>query len=160
MIDFVVLSTQFDSTEVTPIEASIPTIEVDAQDFFFERNSVSSLSEIAILTALGIVAIAGVANLIRSALCICKPNEVLILAGRQWKRKDGRQQGYRVIHGGRALRVPVVETIKRMDLTTMPVRVEVHNAYSKGGIPLNIQAIANIRISDDPTLFAMRSNDF
>jgi flotillin len=37
-----------------------------------------------------------------------------------------------------------------MDVTTMPVRVEVHKAYSKGGTPLNIQAIANVKISSDP----------
>jgi hypothetical protein len=34
--------------------------------------------------------------------------------------------------------------------TSLPVRVEVHKAYSKGGTPLNIQAIANVKISSDP----------
>jgi flotillin len=30
--------------------------------------------------------------------------------------------------------------------------VEVHDAYSKGGTPLNIQAIANVKISSDPSV--------
>ncbi|HBY76190.1 MAG TPA: flotillin, partial [Cyanobacteria bacterium UBA11148] len=57
-----------------------------------------------------------------------------------------------VISGGRAIRIPIIETVKRMDVTTMPVPVEVRNAYAKGGTPLNIQAIANVKISSDPTV--------
>ncbi len=82
-------------------------------------------------------------------LQICKPNEILILSGRKRRTKDGQQVGYRVIFGGRTLCIPIVETVKTMDLRTMPVRVEVKNAYSKGGTPLNIQAIANVKISND-----------
>lgn len=89
---------------------------------------------------------------LKSFLCICKPNEVLILSGRKWRNKDGQQVGYRVLVGGRAIRIPIVETVKRMDVTTMPVRVEVRNAYAKGGTPLNIQAIANVKISTDPAV--------
>ncbi|HEY9609555.1 flotillin family protein [Allocoleopsis sp.] len=89
---------------------------------------------------------------LKSFLCICKPNEVLILSGRKRRTKDGQEIGYRVLTGGRAIRIPIVETIKRMDVTTMPVRVEVKNAYAKGGTPLNIQAIANVKISTDPAV--------
>ncbi|KAB8332828.1 flotillin family protein [Scytonema tolypothrichoides VB-61278] len=87
---------------------------------------------------------------VKSFLCICKPNEVLVLSGRRWRTQDGQEVGYRVLLGGRAIRIPIVETVKRMDVTTMPVRVEVRNAYAKGGTPLNIQAIANVKISTDP----------
>jgi flotillin len=87
---------------------------------------------------------------LRSFLCICNPNEVLILSGRKHRNKQGQEVGYRVLCGGRAIRIPILETVKRMKVTTMPVRVEVRNAYSKGGIPLNIQAIANVKISSDP----------
>ncbi|PZD71411.1 hypothetical protein C1752_06375 [Acaryochloris thomasi RCC1774] len=87
---------------------------------------------------------------LKSFLVICKPSEVVILSGRKWRTPEGQRVGYRVITGGRAMRIPIVETVKRMDVTTMPVPVEVHNAYSKGGIPLHIQAIANIKISSNP----------
>lgn len=83
-------------------------------------------------------------------MCICKPNEVLVLSGRKHKTKTGRELGYRIIFGGRAIRNPLLETVKSMDLTVMPVPVEVKNAYSKGGIPLYIQAIANVKISGNP----------
>ncbi|NER26301.1 MAG: flotillin family protein, partial [Symploca sp. SIO1C4] len=52
----------------------------------------------------------------------------------------------------RTICIPILEQIKQMDLTTMPVPVEVHNAYAKGGTPLNIQAIANVKISSDPSI--------
>lgn len=89
---------------------------------------------------------------IKSFMCICKPNEVVILSGRKWKAEDGHEVGYRVLPGGRAVRIPVLETVKRMDVTTIPLRLEVRNAYAKGGTPLNIQAIANIKISSDPAV--------
>lgn len=100
--------------------------------------------------ALSLFSIILVLWLLKSFLCICKPNEILILSGRKRRTRDGQEVGYRVLAGGRAIRIPIVETTKRMDLTTMPVPVEVWNAYSKGGTPLNIQAIANVKISSDP----------
>ncbi len=89
---------------------------------------------------------------LKSFLCICKPNEVLVISGRKWKMADGQEVGYRVLAGGRAIRIPILETIERMSVTTMPVQVEIRNAYAKGGTPLDIQAIANIKISSDPNI--------
>ncbi len=83
-------------------------------------------------------------------LQIRKPNEILVLSGRKHKTNNGKTVGYRVISGGSTICVPFLEQVKRMDLTTMPVPVEVTNAYSKGGTPLNIQAVANVKISSDP----------
>ncbi|HEX6765027.1 MAG TPA: SPFH domain-containing protein, partial [Polyangiaceae bacterium] len=34
----------------------------------------------------------------------------------------------------------------------IPVQVEVENAYSRGGIPLQVHAIANVKVASDPTL--------
>ncbi|MBD3885301.1 flotillin family protein [Phormidium tenue FACHB-886] len=83
---------------------------------------------------------------------ICNPNEILILSGRKHRTKEGQEVGYRVIFGGRTIVIPILETVTRMDLTTMPVPVEVKNAYSKGGIPLHIQAIANVKVSSNPVV--------
>ncbi|MDB4379532.1 SPFH domain-containing protein [bacterium] len=60
-------------------------------------------------------------------------------------------KGYRVVaNGGWTFVKPVLETARRMDVTLLPVLVEVKNAYSNGGTPLNIQAIANVKVSTDP----------
>jgi flotillin len=37
--------------------------------------------------------------------------------------------------------------VSRIDLRTIPIDVMVHNAYSKGGIPLIVQGIANVKVS-------------
>lgn len=86
---------------------------------------------------------------IKSFLRICNPNEILIISGRKHRTKSGKEVGYQVKFGGRAIVIPIIETVKKMSLTTMPVPVEVTNAYSKGGTPLDIQAIANVKISSD-----------
>jgi len=117
-----------------------------------EKNGIEGLIYTSIPIALSIFGLIVFVWFIKSFLCICKPNEVLILSGRKRRTKDGQNVGYRVLTGGRAIRIPIVETVKRMDVTTMPVRVEVKNAYAKGGTPLNIQAIANVKISTDPAV--------
>ncbi|MGF1600764.1 MAG: flotillin family protein [Thermosynechococcaceae cyanobacterium] len=99
--------------------------------------------------ALTIFAVIAIIWFLKSFLRICNPNEILILSGRKQRNKDGQMVGYRVIFGGRVISVPIIETVKKMDVTTMPVPVEVKNAYSKGGTPLDIQAIANVKISSD-----------
>ncbi|MCA1994562.1 MAG: flotillin family protein [Coleofasciculus sp. S288] len=117
-----------------------------------ERNNLDGLLLTGLPIALSLFGVILFVWFLNSFLCICKPNEVLILSGRKRRTKDGQEVGYRVLAGGRAVRIPIVETVKRMDVTTMPVRVEVRNAYSKGGTPLNIQAIANVKISSDPSV--------
>ncbi|MGB3534630.1 MAG: SPFH domain-containing protein [Microcoleaceae cyanobacterium] len=101
------------------------------------------------LSIFGVIVIIGFLN---TFLQICKPNEILILSGRKHRTKEGLDVGYRVIFGGRTLCIPILETVKTMDLRTMPVPVEISNAYSQGGTPLNIQAIANVKISSNPDI--------
>lgn len=106
-----------------------------------------ALGAIGLIAVLGIIAIA---LIIKNILYVAQPNEVLIFAGRRRTVTDsaGQRQnrGYRVIRGGRAIRIPFFETVDRMDLTNMIIDVEVRNAYSKGGIPLTVQGIANIKV--------------
>ena len=108
----------------------------------------------AILALIGVVAVAFIALLlvIKNVLYVCQPNEVLIFSGRQRRTPDGKLYGYRIIRGGRAIRIPLFETVDRMDLTNMIIEVQVKNAYSKGGIPLNIQGVANIKVPGEEPL--------
>ena len=117
-----------------------------------ETNWVGTAFTIGVPIA-GVVLTGAVATwFMKAFLCICKPNEIVVLAGRKHKTSTGREVGYRVLTGGRAFRIPVLETVQRMDATTIPIRIEVRKAYAKGGTPLNIQAIANVKISTDPNL--------
>ena len=127
------------------IVAQIPATKV-------QKANTNSLIFTSLPIALGIFATILLVWFLNSCLCICKPNEVVVLSGRKRKTKSGQEIGYRVITGGRSIRIPILETIKRIDVRTMPVTVKVTNAYAKGGTPLNIQAIANVKISSNPTV--------
>ena len=87
--------------------------------------------------------------LLRQLYYICQPSEVLIFAGLGRTTGDGRKVGYRTVRGGSALRIPVLEEVMRLDLSNMIIELRVENAYSKGGIPLNVAGVANIKISGD-----------
>ena len=84
---------------------------------------------------------------------VCSPSEVLVFSGRKWKQADGRELGFRCVRGGRAMRMPFVEVVDRMSLTNMAIELSVQNAFSRGGVPLNVVAVANIKIpSEEPLL--------
>jgi len=97
---------------------------------------------IGVIAAFGLMAIV---ITIKNFLYVCQPSEVLIFSGRDNTTQHG-SIGYRVIKGGRAIRIPLFETVDRLDLTNMIIEITVKNAYSKGGIPLTVQGIANIKI--------------
>ncbi len=95
------------------------------------------------------VALIALLAVIRSQMYICRPNELFIFSGRSHTLQDGTRVGYRVVHGGWAFRIPYFETVERMDLTTIPIEIRVTNAYSRGNIPLDVSAIANVKVSSD-----------
>jgi len=101
----------------------------------------------AFITLIGILILAFVAIviLIKKMLYICQPNEVLIFSGSQ-QREGQRVVGYKSIKGGRKLKLPLVEVVDRMDLTNMAINVAVQGAFSNGGIPLNVEGVANVKI--------------
>jgi flotillin len=82
-------------------------------------------------------------------LFICGPHEILVFSGGSHRLPDGTQSSYKIIRGGRGFRLPLLEIVKRMDMRLFPVEVVVQNAYSKGGIPLTVRAIANVKLSSD-----------
>ena len=117
---------------------------------FIPSNRNQSEAVIGGVAALFILLVA--LNLIsRWMIRICRPNEMLVVTGSRSNQGQQGIKGYRVVaNGGWTFVKPILETARRMDVTLLPVLVEVKNAYSKGGTPLNIQAIANVKVSSDP----------
>src|SRR6185503_15777635 len=100
--------------------------------------------------SVGAVVLLGfIVAVVKGFLYICRPNEILIFSGRRHTLADGTSVGYKVVRQGWALRIPVLQSVSRMDMRLFMVEVAVGNAYSKGGIPLDVQAIANVKISGD-----------
>ena len=84
---------------------------------------------------------------IKANLRICHPNEILVFSGKKRKLKDGTVVGYRYIKGGRGLKIPIVESVTRLPLNTIPIELELAGALTNGIIPINIQAMANVKIA-------------
>ena len=95
---------------------------------------------------IGALAIMAIIIFIKTNLKICEPNEVMIFSGRKYRDKE-KIKGYRVIRGGRALKIPFVETVSRMSLNAMPIEMDVNGALTKAVIPVNLKAMANIKIA-------------
>ena len=91
--------------------------------------------------------------MIKNFYYICQPSEILIFAGPKTKDHNGKTLGYRLVKGGSSIKMPLIEKTFRMDLTNMIIELKVTNAYSKGGIPLNVEGVANIKIAgEEPTI--------
>jgi flotillin len=71
----------------------------------------------------------------------------LVFSGRKRKLKDGSEVGYRVIKGGRGFKIPIIESVTRLPLTIIPIDIELSGALTNGLIPVNIEAMANIKIA-------------
>jgi flotillin len=112
----------------------------------------AALATVGVLFAFGIFF-----GIVSSILYICRPNEVLIVSGRKSVLPNGQVRGFTPRFGGRVLKWPVIEQVQRLDLTTLDVEIQISNAYSKGGIPLNVHAVANVKISDDEQVFGNAS---
>ncbi len=105
----------------------------------------------ALLIILGIAAFATL-GVVKNILYVCEPSEVLIFSGRSRQRSDGKIVGYRFVKGGRATRVPLLETVDRMDLTNMIIELHVKGAYCRNGIPLTVHGVANIKVPGEEPL--------
>ncbi len=97
--------------------------------------------------AIGLLMLIGI---LKRFLYICRPHEILIFSGRKRTLADGSTVGFRVVFGGLAFRWPILEKVERMDLRTISIDFRTMNAYSRGGIPLDVHVIANVKISNDP----------
>lgn len=84
---------------------------------------------------------------VKSFLVIGRPNQLLVFSGRKHRTEEGHEVGWRYIAGGRSIRWPIVERVDRMDLTTMAIDIKIRGAYAKGNIPVNVDAVANAKVS-------------
>lgn len=90
--------------------------------------------------------------ILKNFLVVGKPNEVLVFSGRKIALADGTMVGFRIIRGGRSFRVPLLEKVDSMDMTVMPIDIKIRGAYAKGNIPINVDAVANVKLTNDDQL--------
>lgn len=89
------------------------------------------------------------------------PNSCAVIFGRKRSivERDAlgaeikKKIGFRTVCGGATFIWPIVEKVEYMDLTVMNIPVSTMGAITKYGVPLTVEAIANVKIgSDDVSL--------
>lgn len=79
------------------------------------------------------------------------PNMVAVLSGRKRRLADGRVVGYRMVKGGAALRIPLLEKVEYLSLNVLTIPLEIKRAYTVKGVPVSVKAVANVKVRSDDT---------
>jgi flotillin len=87
---------------------------------------------------------------IKNLIVIVPPNIAAVITGRKRIADEGGTVGYRTVMGGRTMRIPIIEQVNWLSLSTIPLELSVEDAFSKGNIPLTVKAIANVKIASNP----------
>jgi flotillin len=81
------------------------------------------------------------------------PSQVAIFYGRKHtlvdENGDRTNVGFRVVRGGAALRVPVLEQVAYLSLNVISIPLKIQRAYTKEGVPVTVEAVANVKIAGD-----------
>jgi len=81
------------------------------------------------------------------------PSQVAIFYGRKQTFIDEKGNrthvGFRVVRGGAALRVPVLEEVAYLSLNIISIPLKIQRAYTKEGVPVTVEAVANVKIAGD-----------
>jgi len=81
------------------------------------------------------------------------PSQVAIFYGRKHKIVDARGAtaitGFRVVRGGAALLIPVLEKVAYLSLNIISIPLKIQRAYTKEGVPVTVEAVANVKIAGE-----------
>lgn len=89
---------------------------------------------------------------LKSCVYVIPPNKALVLSGRARRLPNGSVVGYRVIQHGRVFRIPLIETASWLNLSSMKVKLKIDDAYTADKAQIALTAIANVKISNDPSI--------
>ena len=79
----------------------------------------------------------------------CPSDKILVIYGKVGKDKEGVRAA-KVIHGGAAFVLPIFQDYEYMDLTPIPIIVDLKGALSNQNIRINVPARFMVGISTEP----------
>jgi flotillin len=93
------------------------------------------------------------------------PNQVLIISGREQRRVNpitGEPETvhYRIIAGGRAFIMPVIERVDDLSLELMTIEVTTPDVYTLEGVPVTVDGVAQVKIGSDEVSIATSAERF
>ena len=110
-----------------------------------------------------LVVIVGFFLVLRSVFALyvkVPPNKAAIFYGRKSKTGGGQIIGAKVVSGGGKFRIPLVEAVGWLDLSTMSMDLEVKEIPNTHGVPVSIKGVANVKIKSDDVSLAAAAEPF
>lgn len=80
-------------------------------------------------------------------MIVVGPNELVVVSGRRHRAPDGSVVGYRLVRGGRIIRIPLLEQVDSLDLTNMALNITLKGLFTKSGTLVTLDVVANARIA-------------
>jgi flotillin len=92
------------------------------------------------------------------------PNEVLIISGRKRKvlHPDGTSTvvGYRIVHGGGAFVIPVIEQAQIMSMELITLDIKTPPVITLHGVPVLVDGVAQIKVKSDEISIGTAAEQF
>jgi len=91
------------------------------------------------------------------------PNEVLIISGRgqtKTKRQGDDDLGFRLVQGGGTIVWPIIEKVDRMSLEVVTLDIKTPEFYTKFGVPIQVDGVAQIKVKGDEVSIRTAAEQF
>ncbi|MBN1483559.1 MAG: flotillin family protein [Chloroflexia bacterium] len=93
------------------------------------------------------------------------PNQALIISGTDHRfidpvSGDRSRRGFRIIKGGGTFVWPVVERVDALSLELLTLDVLVNRGYTKEGVPVTVECVAQIKVRGDEVSIATAAEQF
>jgi flotillin len=93
------------------------------------------------------------------------PNQVLVISGREQRRVnpitgEAETVHYRIIAGGRAFVMPVIERVDDLSLELMTIDGSTADVYTLEGVPVTVDGVAQVKIGSDEISIATAAERF
>ncbi len=97
---------------------------------------------------LAIVAFLLLIAVLRSLIRVCPSNHILVVTGGTETVVEGKKYGFRLQKGGWTFVIPFIQSVQFLDITIIPINVQVDNVNSANGITVGSDATACVCIDD------------
>uniref|UniRef100_A0A7C5RUK9 Flotillin family protein n=1 Tax=Thermomicrobium roseum TaxID=500 RepID=A0A7C5RUK9_THERO len=101
-----------------------------------------------------LLALAALLAIVSRNIVKVPPNMVAVFSGRKRLITDPetgqrRTVGYRLVKGGSSVRIPIIERVDFLSLNVMTIPLKITSAYTKEGVPVSVDAVANVKVGSD-----------
>lgn len=123
-----------------------------------------SIFLMSVLIIVGILFVVGLYFLVNKYYIRIPPNRAAIIFGRTHEitneKGEVRARGFRIVPGGAALVIPLLEEVEYLDLSNRKIDLEVADIRSLNGVKVDVQAVAIVRIGTDEVSLETAATQF